>query len=325
MSPTAGPGLAQSNVSSQLLSATKRRVRTEAQLERKRSIDRQNKRIRRQRNKDHINKIEKTLSCIQSQFSSMSGALYEMQLRVSQSSIHSTLGSSDMTYEPRVSPAVAGGKSTVVSPATSSDSDFNTMIEEQQSCISSNASSRDPIQRISTAQDTRIFENRETSEEFTSNCALEETHSGMELPRVMPREYGLFSDMKLHEASTVASVSTSATDISILEDATTPSPHVSLSSGFRCQCDVAHTTETEGCFEYSTFSIFSKAHLALLEDFKSAQLIPRNPSLANLLLLDIHSNPVRPWFYFQATKSYHACRFYGSLFHHVSAPSGTFF
>jgi hypothetical protein len=37
MSPTAVPELAQSNVSSQLLSVTKRRVRTEAQLGRKRS------------------------------------------------------------------------------------------------------------------------------------------------------------------------------------------------------------------------------------------------------------------------------------------------
>jgi hypothetical protein len=98
--------------------------------------------------------------------------------------------------------------------------------------------------------------------------------------------------MKFLETSTVASLSTSATNISILENATTPSPHVSLSSGFRCQCAVPHTTEIEGCFEYSTFSILSKVHLALLEDFKSAQLIPRNPSLANLLLLDIHSNPV---------------------------------
>jgi hypothetical protein len=193
MSPTAVPELAQSNVFSQLLSVTKSRVRTEAQLERKRSIDRQNKRTRRQRNKAHISKIEKTLSCLQSQFSSISGALYEMQLRVAQSSMHSTLGSTDMTYEPRASPAVAGGESSVVSPTTSSDSDFNTMIEEQQSRISSNASSRGPIQSISTAQDARPFENRETSEEFSSNCTLGETHSGMELPRAMHREYGLFS------------------------------------------------------------------------------------------------------------------------------------
>jgi hypothetical protein len=97
MSPTTVPDLAQRNVSSQLLSVTKRPVRTEAQLKRKQLIDRQNKRIRRQRNKDHIGKIEKTLLCLQSQFSSMSGALYEMQLRVAQSSIHFILGSSDMT------------------------------------------------------------------------------------------------------------------------------------------------------------------------------------------------------------------------------------
>jgi hypothetical protein len=95
------------------------------------------------------------------------------------------------------------------------DFDFNTMIE-QQSCSSNNASSRDPIQRISTAQDERRFENRETNEEFVNGCALEKTHSGMELPRAMHPEYGLFSDMKLPEASTVASLSTSATDISIL-------------------------------------------------------------------------------------------------------------
>jgi hypothetical protein len=151
------------------------------------------------------------------------------------------------------------------------------MIEGQQSCSSSNGSSRKTIQRIGTAQDARSFENRETSEEFSSDCALEETRSAMKLPRAMHREYGLFPDIRLLEASTVASLSTSATDISILENATTPSPH---------------TTETEGCFEYSTFSILSKAHLTLLEDFKSAQLIPRNPSLANLLLLDIHSDLV---------------------------------
>jgi hypothetical protein len=197
-----------------------------------------------------------------------------------------------MIYEPRTSPTVAGGGSSVLSPAASLDSNFNTMIEEQQSCSSSNPSSIDPIQTISTAQDLQLFENRETSEEFSSNCALGETRSAMELPRAMHPEYGLFSDTKLLEASTVGSLSTSATDISMLEDATPSPPHASLSSGFRCQCDVPHTTETEGCFEYSTFSILSKAHLALLEDFKSAQFIPRNPSLANLLLLDIHSNPV---------------------------------
>ena len=37
---------------------------------------------------------------------------------------------------------MAGGESLGVLPATSSDSDFNTMIKKKQSCISSNASSR---------------------------------------------------------------------------------------------------------------------------------------------------------------------------------------
>jgi hypothetical protein len=76
-------------------------------------VDRSSEKANKQRNKDHISKIEKTLSCLQSQFSSMPGALYEIQLRVAQSSTHSTLGSTDMTYEPRASPAVAGGESSV--------------------------------------------------------------------------------------------------------------------------------------------------------------------------------------------------------------------
>ncbi|OAQ83708.1 bZIP transcription factor [Purpureocillium lilacinum] len=67
---------------------------------------------------------------------------------------------------------------------------------------------------------------------------------------------------------------------------TTPPPNV-----VECRCGVEHTDRTD-CLELKSFMILYQAHIALSQDPNFAISIPRNPSLANLMLHSITDNPL---------------------------------
>ncbi|KAJ6441538.1 bZIP transcription factor [Purpureocillium lavendulum] len=58
-----------------------------------------------------------------------------------------------------------------------------------------------------------------------------------------------------------------------------------------CRCGVEHTDRTD-CLELKSFMILYQAHIALSQDPNFAISIPRNPSLANLMLHSITDNPL---------------------------------
>ncbi|KAF2809190.1 uncharacterized protein BDZ99DRAFT_445185 [Mytilinidion resinicola] len=178
---------------------TKKRVRTAAQLERKRALDRQSQQISRQRNQERMDKMEIILIRLEGEFTDMSRKLETIQ---SYFNFHGLSPQADDTISAG-NPMDATGHVTIH------------VWSPDQRCT--NSDPNDPLSPISL-----------------------------------------------------------------------PSP----SSQPGCLCGTSHGSNTTDFFACSTFGILSRAHLKLLEDFKSAQRIPRNPTLANLLLLDIDSNAV---------------------------------
>lgn len=59
----------------------------------------------------------------------------------------------------------------------------------------------------------------------------------------------------------------------------------------KCFCFIIHQSSSE-CMEYRTLQLLLDAHMAIHRNPVAAQLYPRTPSPANLLLLDNDSNPV---------------------------------
>jgi hypothetical protein len=207
---------------------SKRRVRTESQLARKREIDRQTQYQIRHKNKERMDLLESTVVELQENFNRVSEQMADMQILMR---------------------GMLEGNGSRSSSAS--------IVRSQYPVILDSPADLSKILRVTHGIQDDIFDNNMASSLAHASLDTHAKYQYISLPTPSPSGSPLPS---------------------ILNHPTSPS--------------VTNYIEAAECFATCAFNILSRAHLDLLKDIRSKQRIPRDPTLANMLLVDTDSNPV---------------------------------
>lgn len=268
-------------------SRSKTRTRTAAQLDRKRARDRESQRLCRERNKERMAKIEAELSTLR--------ARYESLLIVTERLGHipSPVDSCNaQSISPPAEPAPSIIRSTNSTNSPSPPA-WTAAAVPQEIASDFSPQNSSAVTLTAVADDGTVLPNpvdRYVSDGFlTSRLSNEcsESNSG-DMAYELLSGAGLYqscpnSHKTLHApTSTLGTGTSDQLPVSAVDE---PLPWPG------CFCGTVHRTPTD-CLEYNVFHTILNAHMAIAVDTRAARRYPRSPSLANLLLIDVDTNPI---------------------------------
>ena len=99
------------------------------------------------------------------------------------------------------------------------------------------------------------------------------------------------TDSRMHQGSGLSVPSSWIAATPPCPPASAPPPPPPLPSVVECRCGIEHGDRFD-CLEMRSFTMLYQAHIALSQNPQLAFSIPRNPSLANLMLHSVAENPL---------------------------------
>lgn len=279
----------------------KKRVRTEAQLERKRARDRKSQRAVRERNKSRMEAIEFELSDLRNHHESLLNITERLANRHVQDANNYQSTHSQSTAE--TTDSLMGIQS---SHSTSSTSNALSKIQVSATtvgipllyettnnlgdpCTYPPITDRDELHTNSHLSDLSVTE---------SNLPLISVDGGYDLSswnigHRLLNSAGLYQSLAQPASKPHTRVSEQAPAVDNVGYSPTwfTASEIRPASACPCLCPRQHEDGAD-CLERKIFDILFDAHMAMAANAQLAQTYPRSPSVANLLFIDLETNPI---------------------------------
>ena len=291
----------------------KKRVRTKAQLERKRARDRESQRASREKNRQRMAVIENELAALRARYDALKTMTENLVGRPIDESTQPLLHPLQLTPDsdsrafPVVAESVASSGSSMgveYEFSTAAASQSGTLEEEVQlpyypdiADIPSPEAPEMTLQTIDFGEAKGSGSGGDDGDGLDNTMTYEETYiPGDFTSDVIPNDYihhVLDASLMIHASYplTPAYADALALDKLVADPPLFLSPTISSTTQFNCLCCFLNHVHTE-CFERDVSQLLLEAHISRLGQARNVPKYPRSPSLANLLLIDVDSNPI---------------------------------
>lgn len=273
-----------------------RRVRTAAQLERKRQLDRETQRLNRERNKKHMSMVESELNQLRQDFAGLSTKLERLAEFVS--SCRGSAGRRPAVDREPGSPRLVQSSLKPVSEIALAWICVYGYFQGNVCIDNDDDAPIDPVMVSAMTEGDPFHSDMETPGQQDLQLQIHQFQWyqnpcwSSEASNQLLTGTGFIQSLPPSLTSPSPDIPNANTKTDT-QDPKTPQTEIptTIATSGSCFCFILHQSPFE-CMEYRALQLLLSAHMVINQNPVAAQLYPRTPSMANLLLLDNDSNPV---------------------------------